>query len=204
MTRVSNERALWLARNLLPHEPALRAWLAGKRLRGVDLDDIVQETYAILAGLESVAAIRNPRAYMFQTAYSVILAQIRRAQIVSISTVEDIDRLAGEDGAPSPETEAGDREAFRHLAEGIAGLPPRCREVFVLRKIDGLSQREVAQKLGVSEGTIEKQMHKGLNLLMSVLGRGGTAPREASHSRMDRGDAGTKTHGPTGNSRGNR
>ena len=170
--RVDDERALWLARHVLPHEPALRAWLAGKRLRGVDLDDIVQETYAILAGLQSVEQIRNPKPYLFQTAYSVILAQVRRARIVSISTVDDIERLAGEDTAPSPETLASDREELHRLAEALAALPERCRQVFILRKVQGLTQREVAKRIGVSEGTVEKHVHKGLVALMTALGRG--------------------------------
>jgi RNA polymerase sigma-70 factor (ECF subfamily) len=180
MTSLDDERTRWLARHVLPHEPALRRWLAGKRLRGIDLDDIVQDTYAILAGLESVEDIRNTKAYMFQTAYSVILSQVRRAQIVSISTIEDIGQLAGKDDAPSPETEISDRQELQQLAEAIATLPPRCREVFVLRKIHGLQQRDVAQKLGVSEGTVEKHMHNGLKILCALFARGGIEPRQAS------------------------
>ena len=180
MTQVSDERALWLARNVLPHEPALRRWLAGKRLRGIDLDDIVQETYAILASLESVDAIRNAKPYMFQTAYSVILAQVRRANVVSIVTIDDIGKLSDEDGTPSPETVVSDRQELQRLADAIASLPARCREVFVLRKIHGLQQRDVAQRLGVSEGTVEKQLHKGLKILSALIGRGGDQPGQAS------------------------
>lgn len=186
MPLIPDERARWLARHVLPHEPALRSWLAAKRLRGIDLDDIVQETYAILAGLESIDAIRNPRAYMFQSAYSVILAQIRRAQIVSISTIEDIGQLAGGDEMPSPETEVSDRQELQRLAEAIACLPARCREVFVLRKVHDLPQREVAQRLGVSEGTVEKQVQRGLRSLTLLLGRGGNSQRQSSRMTSPR------------------
>jgi len=183
MTQVSDERALWLARNALPHELALRRWLAGKRLRGIDLDDIVQETYAILASLVGVENIRNAKAYMFQTAYSVILAQVRRAQIISISTIDDIGQLAEEDGTPSPERVVSDRQELQLLADAIASLPPRSREVFVLRKIHGLQQRDVAQRLGVSEGTVEKQLQRAVKILTSLFGRGGNSPRQASKAQ---------------------
>ena len=183
MTQVSDERALWLARNALPHELALRRWLAGKRLRGIDLDDIVQETYAILASLEGVENIRNAKAYMFQTAYSVILAQVRRAQIISISTIDDIGQLAEEDGTPSPERVVSDRQELQLLADAIASLPARSREVFVLRKIHGLQQRDVAQRLGVSEGTVEKQLQRAVKILTSLFGRGGNSPRQASKAQ---------------------
>ncbi len=69
---VTDERAIWLGRHVLPHEAALRHWLRGRRLGGLDADDVVQETYARLIAAESVAHIRNARTYMFQTAGSVV------------------------------------------------------------------------------------------------------------------------------------
>jgi RNA polymerase sigma-70 factor (ECF subfamily) len=189
---------------VLPHEPALRAWLGSKRLRGVDLDDVVQETYAILVGLQSTEAIRNPRAYAFQTAYSVILHQVRRDKVVSITTADDLDRLGGAHDAPSPETEVADREELHRLAEAIARLPARCREVVVLRKIEGLAQREVAARLGISEGTVEKQIHKGVNLLMAVLGRGGKPGAGASRDQALRLKVETSTDDNAGDRRRNR
>ncbi len=193
MTRISDGRALWLGRNVLPHEHALRCWLASHRLRGIELDDVIQETYAILAGLESVDAIRNPKAYMFKTAQSVILAHVRRAQIVSISTIEDINQLADEDMAPSPETEVSDRQELQRLADAIANLPHRCREVFVFRKIHGLTQRDVARQMGISEGTVEKQMQKGLKILAASIGRRGNPAPQAS-TRQARSLSGKGKH----------
>ena len=70
-----DERALWLARNVLPHEPALRAWLSRRPVDGLDIDDIVQETYARLSTTQSVEDIRNPRTYLITTARSVILSR---------------------------------------------------------------------------------------------------------------------------------
>lgn len=68
MPSVDDDRAHWLARHVLPHEPALRAWLRQKASLGFDIDDVVQETYAILVGKASIEAIRNPKTYAFQTA----------------------------------------------------------------------------------------------------------------------------------------
>ncbi len=78
----SSERAEWLARHILPHEPALRAWLYRRTGPRLEVDDVVQETYAVLAGLADVAHVDHPRAYLFATAHSVILQHIRRSQIV--------------------------------------------------------------------------------------------------------------------------
>jgi RNA polymerase sigma-70 factor (ECF subfamily) len=53
----------------------------------------------------------------------------------------------------------------------IGELPPRCREVVTLRKIEGLSQREVARKMGITEDTVERQVSNGIRLLRKLLYR---------------------------------
>ena len=177
-------RAQWLAVNVLPHERALRAWL-GPRAAGGEVDDIVQETYAILAGLPSVAQILNVRAYMFQVAQTVVLQRLRRAAIVRIDAVVEIESLRILDDEPSPEQLVSDRQELRHVAMLIAQLPPKCREAFLLRKVEGLSQREIAQRMGVSEGTVEKHIAKGVRLLMDAMANpasGGNPGRLANWS----------------------
>ena len=173
MTRIARERTLWLMQNVLPHEPALRAWLKRKPAGTLEVDDIVQETYAILAALDSVQAIRNPKNYAFQTAYSVIISHLRRSRIVAIRTMADVDLLGVMIDEPSLEQQLSDRDELRQVAEAIAGLPDKCREVFTLRRVEGVSQREIAERLGISENTVEKHVAKGIRLLMQIFGRGG-------------------------------
>ncbi len=102
MNAVSDDRAYWLAKNVLPHEAALRAWLRRRRVLQYDVDDIVQETYAVLVGLASVDHIRNARSYAFSVANSIIKQQMRRRRVVSIESVLNIDRLdvAAENSSP--------------------------------------------------------------------------------------------------------
>lgn len=158
-------RAEWLAQHVLPHEPALRAWLSRRAVPHADVDDIVQESYAVLAGLPGVAHIGSPRAYVFRTAWSLILRQVRRSQVVSIHTVEDLGALDLEADEPGLERQLSGRQELRRLAAAIDSLPPRCREVFMLRKVEGLSQREVARHSGLSESTVEKHVGKAVRLL---------------------------------------
>lgn len=184
MTRVTDERARWLARHVLPHEPALRAWLRHARAADLDVDDIVQETYARLVSVESVEGVRNAKTYAFQTAYSVIMTHLRRSRVVSIRAVADIDQLGAAADGPSPEDQLVERDELHHLAEAIAAMPERVRAVFSLRRVDGLSQRLVAMRLGISESTVEKHMAKGVRLLMDHFGRGGKT--ESGASRLAR------------------
>ena len=181
MSLISSQRALWLSRHVLPCEPALRGWLIRRPNLPADVDDIVQETYAILAGLAEVDHIQNPRAYMFEVAKSVILQTVRRRRVVTFEALIETDGLEIPDLTPSPETIAADRQELGRLAALIAGLPVRCREAFTLRKVQGLSQREVALRMGVSENTVEKHIGKSIALLMAEMGRGGNRRAKASY-----------------------
>ncbi len=180
------DRTSWLARHILPHEPALRGWLSRRRVDGLETDDIVQETYAVLAALVAVDHIASPRAYAFQTANSVILRHLRRARIARIDAVGDIESLTLALDEPSPERQVSSRQELRQVSEMIAALPEKCREAFTLRKVVGLSQRNVALQMGISESTVEKHIGRALRILMAAMKTGGIPESQASHPCGDR------------------
>ena len=183
MMRIQNDRASWLAQNILPHEGALRGWLASRRVEDLEIDDVVQEAYAKLASLESVEGVRNSRAYLFQTAHSILCSHLRRSQIVSIKAVDDAELRDFWSESPSPESAACDRDELDRIGDIVSRFPKQVAAVFVLRKVEGLSQRETAQRLNVSESTVEKHMAKGLRLFMDSLARSGIPSRGASRRR---------------------
>jgi RNA polymerase sigma factor (sigma-70 family) len=186
---VSAARAVWLARNALPHEGALRRWLArNQKIVNLEIDDIVQETYAILVGLQSVEHIEKPQSYMFSVAQSVVLQHIRRARIISIEAVAEIERFDHLRMQSSPEQQVSDREELRVAAERIAKLPARCRQAFILRKVEGLSQKEVALRMSVSENTVEKHMGKAIRILMDALGHA-SDPHQANAGQSSSRDS---------------
>jgi RNA polymerase sigma-70 factor (ECF subfamily) len=177
--RPSPERTSWLSREILPHESGLRAWLRRRLVAGLELDDIVQETYAVLAALPTVAHIQSPRAYALQTARSIILRHLRRARVVRIDSIGDAAQLDTALEDPSPERQAASRQDLRLAMAIIADMPAKRREAFTLRKIEGLSQREIARRMGISESTVEKHVGQALRRLMDAMNGGATAARIA-------------------------
>ncbi len=125
----------------------MRAWLR-RTLDPEDLEDVIQETYCQIAGLKDVGHIRSGRAYFFTAARSIVLMRLRRARIVSIESVTEIESLNIVGDEPSPERVAAGRRELERVRRLIEGLPERCRRIFELRKIEGLPQREVAERLG--------------------------------------------------------
>lgn len=176
--RISGERAVWLETHVLPHEAALRQWLTRRVRAPVEADDVLQEAYAVMASLADIDHVHNPRAYFFTVARSLVLQQLRRARIVSIEVVAEVERLDIVGDLLTPERHATGGQDLRRIAEMIAGLPEKCRQAYLLRKVYGYSQREIAEKMGISENTVEKHIGKGLRLLLAAQAEASTPAAE--------------------------
>lgn len=186
MTLVPKDRASWLARHVLPHEKALRKWLSTRPRGDLEVDDIVQETYVILANLESIDHIEAPRNYAFQIAHSVIQAYFKRARVVAFRPFADLDVINVHSNAPSPETEASDKEYLRLVEGYLDSLPRQYRDVLVLRRVHHFSYREIADHLGISMNAVEKRLIKATRLLMNFFKDGGNQSPGSSTDEEDR------------------
>ncbi|WP_181160170.1 sigma-70 family RNA polymerase sigma factor [Sandaracinobacter neustonicus] len=181
MGGVSDDRALWLARHILPHELSLRTYLARWKLpQDLDADDVIQECYSRFAQMDDVGHLRNPRAYLFSISRTIILMHIRHARVISIRSVDDGDLLWIAADEPSPETQVSDREQLHLLAIAVSELPEPGRRAFLSRVIDGMSHREIGAQLGMSDNAVQKLVAKSLQRLMIRMGRGGNAQAGAS------------------------
>jgi RNA polymerase sigma factor (sigma-70 family) len=149
----------WFAREVLPHEADLRRWLM-RFASDLDIDDIVQETYAGMA--RQHATVREARAFMFVVARNAVIATLKQRRIVRIVAIADLDSFPLVDRQANGEQSLVGREELEMLQAALADLPERCREVLTLRKIDGLAQRDVAARLGLSESTVEKHVSAGI------------------------------------------
>jgi RNA polymerase sigma factor (sigma-70 family) len=160
------ERNAWLAKDILVHERALRGYLSRFFKNVADIEDVVQETYARLLGLSDSAAegVRNWHAFLFTSARNVALDRIRRARVVSLDTLAEMGGADVLDQTPSADEALNARQELALLLETIASLPDRCREALTLRKLYGLSQREIANRLAITESTVEKHVAYGVRL----------------------------------------
>lgn len=176
------DRRRWFLRSILPHEPSLRAWLSRRRLPGLEVDDVIQETYSLLAARATFDDILHPKAYLFQMARSLVVRHLRRSKIVAFHALEDIGEDLPFDEGPSPEQFTLDRDALRRLAGAIAALPPQAQRALILRRVHELSQRDIAAAMGLSENTVEKHIARALRLLIAWRAGGGITPPQISTS----------------------
>jgi len=139
-----------------------------------DPDDVVQEALTRVWKAREAGQIRAPRALLYTTARNLALDQLRRCQIIAFEplTESDAPSVYVDEALGIPETVAKSQE-LELMTEAIQSLPERCRQVLTLRKIYGLSQRQIALDLGISENTVETQVANGIRRCAVFLARHG-------------------------------
>jgi RNA polymerase sigma-70 factor (ECF subfamily) len=167
-----SDATLWFAEQVQPHEPALRGYLLGL-VGPTEIDDLVQETYARILNARQRGPIRHPRGLLFATARNVARDLFRRRASANTFSIAEIDSSHVFDPAPAPPEVASRRQETEILEAAIASLPPRCREILLLRKFENLSHREIAQRLGIAEHTVEAQLTKALHRCEGFFARHG-------------------------------
>ena len=169
---VDFERQGWFAQQILVHEARLRTYLRRFLKAPSDVADVIQETYARLLNLpdHELCGIRSPHAFLFTAARNLAIEWNRRERLNFREFLPETGTSSVLDESPSACEQLGVRQELELLSRAIARLPARCREVLVLRKLYGLSQKEIAARLGITENTVEKHAANGVRLCANYLG----------------------------------
>ncbi len=153
----------------MPSEGIVRSWLKPRVRAAEDVDDIIQEAYARMADITAFEQIERPGAFFMQTVRNLLIDFIRREKIVPIIAVGGADDLPLCRDDMDPERIAAARRDLTHIMSLVDMLPERCRTIFRMRKIEGLSQKEIAARLGVSVSIVENDAVKGLAQIMKAM-----------------------------------
>ncbi|WP_442680915.1 RNA polymerase sigma factor [Sphingomonas sp. ASY06-1R] len=157
-----------MAREILPHEGRVRAWLSRQWRGTIDVDDVLQEAYCRLSALGAIDHIENPLAYFRRTAHAAAVDAIRHTtkNIVSMTESDGFDVL---DESPSADRVVEGAQELGRVASLLASLSDTCRRVIELRRVEGLSQREAAARLGVSENVVENHIVRGIRKVTAAM-----------------------------------
>ena len=172
MNSESADSIRWFVTEVQPHKSALHAWLLARFPTLSDVDNLVQESVARVLRARDLGPIRCTRALLFATARNLALDAVRRNNIIRFEPMtEETDTIAT-DTADVVATVTNQQE-LELLTEAIESLPDRCREIFTLRTAYGLTQQQIAERIGVSESTVEKQTAHGIRLCAQFFASGG-------------------------------
>jgi RNA polymerase sigma-70 factor (ECF subfamily) len=158
----------WFVREVLPLETSLRKFLRRGWRNEADIRDLCQDVYVAVyeAALKEIPA--SARAFTFVVARNVLADRVRRAQIVPIEAVADLEALGVSVDEPGPERAAIARQDLRKLQAALERLPSRWREVVVMRKVQGLSLAEIVTRLGIAERTVSQHLTSGITALAKL------------------------------------
>jgi RNA polymerase sigma factor (sigma-70 family) len=130
-----------------------------------DVEDVVQETYVRACEFSAKSEIKSASTFMTQIARNLALDYVKRAEWRLTSVVgDDVETLFGEapEASAEPFRRVASSEEFSHFCEAVRRLPLPCRKAFVLKKVYGHSQRDIARKLNLSENIVEKLIAQGV------------------------------------------
>lgn len=182
-----NELKDWFCNEVLPLEAGLTRYLARACRDTETANDLRQDVYEAVLNGARTGLPRNTSAYVFAIARNLVINRARRQRVVAIDLVAD---MAQFDGAQvdlaATERHLDARAALRLAQKGFDRLPPRCREVVRLRKVEGLSTKEAAARMGVSVDTIERQLVMGVRAMADVMLGGAGRLQRGQDSRRAR------------------
>jgi len=155
----------WFKREVLSHEHMLMGFLSRVWPRRDEVPDIRQDAYARVYEAARLMRPHAPKAFLFATARHLMADRIRRERIVSIRAAVENDCVNVIVDEISPEQRVSAHQELARLARAFDRLSAMSRNVVWLRRVKGLSQKEVAERLGIAEKTVEKHLRNGARQL---------------------------------------
>ena len=175
----------WFMDQVLPLEPML---LASARKLADDPDaarDLVQEAFARLLTVDGWAQIEAPHAYLLRMMRNLAFEKLRRAKIARFEQLTLVDDFDVVDESPDAFRIVSGREQLARLDAALKAMPERCRRVFVMRRIEERSPREVARCLGVSPSTLEKRLARAHFLVAKALAASPAEPAKGDPAQAE-------------------
>jgi RNA polymerase sigma factor (sigma-70 family) len=147
-----------------------------------DIEDAIQESFLKTFEIEKRQTIENPEAYLFMTANNFARRDLKKKSNTSTEAIEDIELSRLSIGMKAVEQSMEARQTLAIFCEAADTLPSQCRRAFLLRKVYGFSQKEIAATMEISVSTVEKHLAKGLMRSVEFMAKRGAvvAPKATS------------------------
>ncbi len=160
----------------------LRRHLARILGNPAEAQDVAHDAYLKVYPLIESQTAEKPEALLYTTARRLAFNRLKRRKVAPFVSTPAEDQLSASP-APGVAEQVMARQEWQHLEQAIAALPPGCRSVLLLRKIELLSHQEIADRLGIAVSTVEKQHARALRLLRAALAAPGESPPADSAPR---------------------
>lgn len=132
-------------------------------------EDVVQETFVkIWEGKRHLLEDSSIRFYLFTAVRNNSISYLRKIKTAATTYTDTTPEPEPEPSLSASQLQGIEDENARQIAEALNRLPPKCREVFLLVKWQGLSYKDTAAALGLSVKTVENQMGKAIKIFKNA------------------------------------
>jgi RNA polymerase sigma factor (sigma-70 family) len=167
---MSNDRDGVLVDLFTQHARALKKYLLSIVPKLDVAEELTQDVFVRLQ-MSGRSELDSPRGFLFRTARNLALDHLRRAGRVPFDALDETAAAQLADASASPEEQVAAREELAIMRAIILELPPKCRQVFLLVRLEGLSHRDVAAEMGMSQTMVRKHLARALGHIHVRLGR---------------------------------
>lgn len=161
----------WFVREVLPLEAVLIQYLSRGARSRADVEDLRQDLYEKVCAAARENPPNSTRSFVFTIARNLLIDRVRHEQVVPFDSVENLEELNVAIDEPAADRVVIARQELRRLRSALDKLPQRQRDVIVMRKINGLSVQEIAQRAGAAERTVRMHLADGVRALANMLYR---------------------------------
>ena len=145
------------------HRRGIRAYLNSRLGNTAVADELTQETFLRMVEGGGANVVTNGRAWLYRTAHNLAVDH-RRQEARRRTEAVDADRLAAfADDTPTQDEAVAARDALDQLRIVLEELPERTQQVFVATRIDGLTYSEAAERLGISDSSVQKHLARAVH-----------------------------------------
>jgi len=161
----------WFMREIVPLEGSLMQFLQHNWRNAAEIPDLRQEIYIRVYEAAVKRLPEKPKQFLFATARNLLIDRVRQALVIPIDAAADLEAMEIAGDQPGPEQVVIARDELRRLQAALEQLQPRWRQAITLGRIEGLSRREIASRMGVTEGTAAQYLSWGICALVEILHR---------------------------------
>ena len=164
---------LGLTQAFFDHKKVLAAYIARFFLRPEDVEDILQDSFIQVFEAANKREVKSPKAYLFITARNQIYRHLRHKSRDIAKEIGEIDESFLDSGEVPADLQLHHKRKMAVFMEATKSLPAQCRRVFLMRKLYGMSHKEIAKTLDISTSTVERHVSNAIKRCRIVMDKRG-------------------------------
>ena len=170
-THTSKDTSRSITEAFVKHETFLKRFLSRFLSRPQDIEDVVQDTYLKAFSAEKKQQIHQPKAFLFRVARNAALTELSKKSRQVMKYVEDYDDSEIISDGISVEDRVLASEKLGLFCQSALEMTPKCRRVFLMAKVYGMSYKEISAELEIGQSAVEKHVAKGLEVCTAFMRR---------------------------------